>query len=478
MQPSDVQEIARNAVMELKEQLGDDAVFPYDAIWAYAKTEVPSRQRPGPQRYLVSHGYIEPTGGVATASTSARAGSPTKEYRLGKRFRAVDLGMIAMSDSSDQLISEQLKAIESAMVERGFIIHADQLANFYLALQVSPLVIFAGISGTGKSRLPRLFTQLISGEFSSISVQPQWSDNSDLFGYTPTLFPERFVRGKFTEAVLGALRDPDRVSVVLLDEMNLAPVEHYFSDFLSVVESRERIGDTVVMDRLPLDLPREPETGPDPNLELRELRLPYNMRIVGTANMDETTRPFSPKVIDRAFCIDFDVIDIDLTDFPVKGAPGIGTTSFAALTHRLTDQSTPLSVHEVYNTSSELFDYIASLLKEIQEILTPAGISFAYRLRDQICLYMWHWRNDGLSTILPARAALDFCILQKVLPKIGGTGELMRLALENLLAWLNHDEGASPPEDLPTAPYARSARKVAQMLHRLEADGVTSYWTT
>ncbi len=501
-------EASVRALHKLADQEGKEATFPFDKIWQYADEDVPSTLRPGQQRRLVKGGYIEKTERMINASSEARAGSLTPEYRLGRSFRPNELPQIFASgeallnqSNSSKSVVQALRDIEDAMAADGFIVTAEQLANFYLALKTSPLVILAGISGTGKSRLPRLFAKIVDAAFTPISVQPQWSDNTDLFGYTPSLDPEKFIEGDFTKAVVQASKQPDVLAMVLLDEMNLAAVEHYFSDFLSIVETRRReSNNTITTDPLPLDLPISKI--PDPYYYLRDLRFSPNIRIIGTANMDETTRVFSPKVLDRAFSIEFDEVDLTAFVEPREGTIANSTDS-SWLGKHLIDRNNPLSVSEVYSSSRNLFDQVAGLSEEIKVILKPAGISLGYRTRDAICLYMWHWEHDALTDILSIKDALDLCILQKILPKISGTGEGLRKTLENLHEWLlragtakqvatalpNRQVPRGESEELSSeevsdasvieilnSPYQRSAEKVARMLQKLSDEGAVTYW--
>lgn len=489
---------------KLVEQEGLEATFPFDKIWSYASEEVDGVLKSGQQRRLSKTGYIAPTGRMRNASTRARAGSLTPEYRPGPHFHpdeSPSLFTFAKDTPSEQIsVAEILRNIEETMATAGFIISTEQLVNFYLATKTSSLVILAGTSGTGKSWLPRLFARLIGAEFTPISVQPQWSDNADLFGYTPSLAPETFVEGKFTQAVVQASQQLDKPAIVLLDEMNLAAVEHYFSDFLSVMETRRKENGTITTDPLPLDLPLP--NIPDSYRHLRDLRLLQNIRVIGTANMDETTRVFSPKVLDRAFSVEFD--EVDLTAFiEPDGDKIIAGSEFSKLGKHLIDAQNPISVSEVYASSRDLFDHVAGLAEEIKGILKPAGISFGYRTRDAICLYMWHWKNDELANILPLKDALDLCILQKILPKISGSGESLRQSLEKLHDWLlraetakqvaealPNDERSSEEEnvlssdetpdetEVLSSPYQRSAEKIARMLQKLSNEGAATYWGT
>lgn len=359
----------------------------------------------------------------------------------------------------------------------GYLVSSAELANFLLAMTVSPLVILSGISGTGKSLLPRKFAKLTDSIFRAIPVQPQWSDNSDLLGYVPTLSPDKYVKGALVETLLDAKNHSDKLVIALLDEMNLAPVEHYFSDFLSVVETRSRNGAHISTDPLPIELPRVIEGTADVHTELRGIQLPSNLRVVGTANMDETTHVFSPKVLDRAFTIEFD--DPDLTTFSTLSNATTGP-AFPDLAKFVFSESNALSVHEARAESEALFEHIAGLLGEIQEILSPAGIKFGYRTRDAILMYLHFWKKLNLKDIITGYAALDFCILQKILPKVSGSGEALAESLKALSAWLAARSTELPSSEATASefsgPMARSQQKVERMIALLDLDGATRYW--
>jgi hypothetical protein len=189
--------------------------------------------------------------------------------------------------------------------------------------------------------------------------------------------------------------------------------------------------------------------------------------------MDETTRSFSPKVLDRAFSIEFN--DVDLTAFPPTKAGPVSTAPFRLLGERLVDLKNPVTVSEGYEEQAELFDDVAGLIEEVRTILEPARLSFGYRARDASCLYMWHWKKDNLEELLPYNTALDYCILQKVLPKVAGQGERLRNALENLEKWLLGESVVGLEAD-PARQLLRSAEKVKRMRQRLDDDGATTYW--
>jgi 5-methylcytosine-specific restriction endonuclease McrBC GTP-binding regulatory subunit McrB len=477
---NEILEYATTALKKMLEEHGSEYKFPADEIWQNIPpgVDIPSTQRPYQPKRLMHEGLLELTGGMTRARSEQRAGSATKEYRFGPKLVQRELPRKKPAETNQSTTAgDSLAKLQTQMEAEGYIISSAELANFFLAITVSPLVILSGISGTGKSLLPRKFAKHTDSLFHAIPVQPQWSDNSDLFGFVPTLAPDKYIKGALIDSVINAKRHPDKLVIALLDEMNLAPVEHYFSDFLSVSETRVRNGSNIGSDPLPVSLPPIPkDTTTDPFSDLRNIELPFNLRVIGTANMDETTHSFSPKVLDRAFTIEFD--DPDLTAFATGTTTSLET--FNDLAKIVINTENTISVHEACSSSRELFEHISKLLSEIQTLLSPAGIKFGYRTRDSILLYLHFWRTTALDKIMSGYAALDFCILQKILPKISGNGEILATALQNLSEWLkSRSESTGSETEIETifiGPLERSHQKVERMLSLLNLDGSTRYW--
>ncbi len=475
-------ELSKLALKDMLVEHGHDYKFPADVIWKSLPigTSVPSTSRPHLPGILVKERFLAATGAYTKARSKKRAGNMTKEYCFGPMLvpkTTVPTTMASVGSLVGKTASESLVSMQTAMEADGYVIKVGELANFLLAMAASQFVILSGISGTGKSLLPRKFAQHTKSLFRSIPVQSQWSDNSDLFGFVPTLSPDGYIEGKLIGSFRDATANKQELVVVMLDEINLAPVEHYFGDFLSVAETRRRNGTEISSDKLPIDLPAAPRGGlVDPQAELRDMRLPSNLRIVGTANMDETTHVFSPKVIDRAFIIEFG--EPDLTSF-TSGSASTAET-FGALAKLIIDPSNAISVLEARAESQELFDHIAHVLSEIQGILSPAGIKVGYRTRDAILMYLHFWSRFELAPVLPGYEALDFCILQKILPKVSGSGEALSQALQSLADWFKARADAPAPAtniELQFAgPLERSHQKVERMIKLLERDGSTQHW--
>lgn len=476
---AEIHEIAAAAVKAMHKEKGAKFTFPIDLIWDYVdkNTHIPSLKKPHQGRALIKDRLIALTGGMTRAVSASRAGSPTREYRFGDTLigsTPSGSGHTAPNSHTGKMIGH----LQVAMESKGYLISAAELANFFLAMTTSPMVVLTGISGTGKSLLPRHFANLTGSRFHAIPVQPQWSDNSDLMGYVPTLSPAQYTRGALIGAILDATQHPDTLVIALLDEMNLAPVEHYLSDILSVAETRTRMGSNISTDKLPIELPQQPEDATDQYAALRDLELPANLRLVGTANMDETTHTFSAKVLDRAFTIEFDTPD--LTAFPSPDASATTVeASLGKLAESVVKTSNPLTILEARDRSQDLFESTAAILSDIQDILAPSGIHFGFRTRDAILMYLHYWQEHNLEGVLSGYAALDFCISQKILPKISGSGETLGETLRSLAAWLTERSSTTTTSEA-SAPFAgpltRSLQKVEHMIAILDEDGATRYW--
>jgi len=207
-------------------------------------------------------------------------------------------------------VKDELDYIKSYIKNQGFSYNDKLIENFYLSLKSKPFLILAGISGTGKSKLARLFAEAIgcntkNGRFMLVPVRPDWSDSTELLGYKD--MHNKFHPGVLTNFIKRAINDINRPYFFVLDEMNLARVEYYFSDILSIIESRKKDGDRIVTDPL---LNKE-LLDEDSFHEYGNLYIPENLYFIGTVNMDETTFPFSKKVLDRANVIEFSDVNLD-----------------------------------------------------------------------------------------------------------------------------------------------------------------------
>lgn len=368
---------------------------------------------------------------------------------------------------------EILQHISTYIAAKGFEFDEGLVKNYYLSLKTKPFVILAGTSGTGKTRLVRLFAESIgataeNGRYKLVSVRPDWSDSSDLFGHVN--LQGEFVPGAIIEFIKTASGDLEHPYFLCLDEMNLARVEYYLSDFLSVIETRKWGDDRIQTDIITLDKAADEEY-PD-------LSLPENLYVIGTVNMDETTFPFSKKVLDRANTIEFSYVDLvpDFEDMVTDCETVVENNEFLK-TKYITLKS------DIDKTEREFVRKISIELQAINEILQDANAHVGYRVRDEIVFYML---NNEKAKLLSETEALDNEIMQKILPRIQGSGKGVEELLVNLFKKFAGDySGISQDrkwKQMKTyikdrgCVYKKSAEKICYMMRRFEEDGFTSYW--
>lgn len=374
-------------------------------------------------------------------------------------------------------VTDELARISDYIKSRGFSYEAGMIENFYLSLKTKPFVILAGTSGTGKTKLINLFGEAIgatrtNGQYLMVPVRPDWSDSSDLLGYLD--LNGKFVPGAITNFISTAMGDLEKPYILCLDEMNLARVEYYFSDFLSVMETREQTNERLESSvLLNTNLFGQDEAARN---KYQGLHIPENLYLIGTVNMDETTFPFSKKVLDRANTIELSYVDLDLIIGQQK-SPVFNNVPNTFL------KTEYLYLNECQDCEDILLETI-STLKQINEVLGAGFAKFGYRVRDEICFYMVNNQNND---ILDQNVAMDYCILQKILPRIQGSSMSINDVMIALFAICAGTSNVQIDRDNASAKmfeylheksvfYEKSAEKIAFMTQRLEEDGFTSYW--
>ncbi|MGY6219348.1 MrcB family domain-containing protein [Bacillus anthracis] len=350
--------------------------------------------------------------------------------------------------------------VSSYIQSKGFFYEKKDLVNFFLSLKTKPFVILSGISGTGKTKIVQWFAESLgateeNGQFTLIPVRPDWSDSSDLLGYVN-------LQGEFQERPLikvleNADANPNRPYFVVLDEMNLARVEYYFSDFLSVIESRKWKDGKIVT------LPVLPES-----IANKHITIPSNVYIIGTVNMDETTHPLSKKVLDRANTIEFNTVNLDYFNFLMDVEE-----KEAEIASNRSVETEYLHLKECFKDNEDLVRNISTILIEINKILESVGAQVGYRIRDEICFYMAYNEQGKLFSF---DEALDYQIYQKILPRLAGSDGRTEEVLKQLYVLCANEEYDSGNNDASYAKYPRSANKLSHMLRRFEYDGFTSFW--
>ena len=383
---------------------------------------------------------------------------------------------------------KRINKIKNYIAAKGFSYKDGLIENFYLSLKTKPFVLLAGISGTGKTKLVQLFAEAIGcdGEqFKFISVRPDWSDTSDLLGYND--IQGKFQPGPLIKTIKAANQNLEKPYIVCLDEMNLARVEYYFSDFLSKMETRKYNNGSIKTDQLLADIDINiNEYDKDDEKIPEDLYISENLYIIGTVNMDETTHPFSKKVLDRANTIEFN--EINLMDFPAEPKDDLDLETLDVNNKFLKTEY--LNLIEALPEKEDNIKEITLILRDINNFLKPAGLQVGYRIRDEINFYMIHADKHMLFSDDPEdnqNAALDFQIKQKILPRIQGSSRELKNILIDLFdyfAGTNYkvenrdisDQMISHLKNNENVDYPLSAEKVAYMIKRYELDGFTAFW--
>ena len=305
------------------------------------------------------------------------------------------------------------------------------LKAFHTSLKVSrisPLTVLAGVSGTGKSILPREYAKAMGMHSLIVSVQPRWDSPQDLFGfynylehtYKATDLARALIRmdqynflPECVKSLKGSKRH-ERMLLVLLDEMNLARIEYYFSEFLSKLEIRRTVTDSSQPNqRAPAEF--ELETGPG-SIEVGVSRLwvGHNVLFVGTMNEDDSTQTLSDKVLDRANVLRF--------GRPPEGgtaARHAGTGNAARNGEFLTFAEWEKNWLKLPSAAGNRWDNeVNGWINNVNEALDQIGRPFGHRVQQAICEYILQYPGvDGTGIYKDAFADQ---VEQKVLPKLRG----------------------------------------------------------
>lgn len=290
------------------------------------------------------------------------------------------------------------------------------IRSFLAGMASSRLEILQGLSGTGKTSLPRVFIEAIGGQCRTIPVQSSWRDRHELLGYNND-FNKRFSETEFTKAVYesGFPDQSETVWAVVLDEMNLARIEYYFADFLSVLEQPENENWAVsLMDYNPFT---QTDGGPKYLVDGHRLRIPRNLWFVGTANQDESTFEITDKVYDRSQVIDFRSRQDEF-------APEEQVDAFSLSLSRLEKAFKSATESQQYQLTTDEWRFVEQVDQCLSQEL---DLSFGNRIKLQMKRFVPVFVACGGQKA----EAVDIQIARKVLRKLenrfdAGLGEALR----------------------------------------------------
>lgn len=416
--------------------------------------------------------------------------------------------------------------------------------NYLTALRTKPFMLLAGISGTGKSRIVRKLAQATVTEelqkaygyigddfandrwtlhspanFELIQVKPNWHNSMDVIGYLSNIPSPHYVFTPFIEFIVKAWQHPEVPFFLCLDEMNLAPVEEYFAEFLSAIESRsfegeeyltypiikpfnsfgEDVTKTMVNTLFPNFTAGDTESAIAKvikHFRTRGFTLPKNLIVIGTVNMDETTFSFSRKVLDRAMSVEMNEVNYDsfltdTTDDDLKAiVKAFEENKDADLNELLVDRH--IEAREIIDDLGEDAKFTIDYLKRINALLEGTPFKLGYRAANEALIYLQAYKEFGQPNRV---AALDNFTLMKILSRIEGDETKLKITTSEAdkeriaKAEVNVDE-AKQYGDLNILTALRhiitnqlgeqdklhSIRKIDSMLSQLKRDHFVSFW--
>lgn len=468
---------------------------------------------------------------ITSSGDSLEVGDLLYMQKIGKSY---GVKLIKTSDTNYKIFNALLNERD-----RHFLLCTDEESNdnpntsevkvskdvlsYLSAIRTKPFLLLAGISGTGKSRIVKEMAyascpkegdlredKTSPGNYCLVEVKPNWNDSTELLGYETVLDGGNYHLTKFVKFLIKAMQHENVPFFVCLDEMNLAAVEQYFAEFLSILESRKDVDGTIkseplipaaIFEKYQQKLHKElfptkdnsnTSTGAGcyttdgtavylhrtyAKLMEEGLRIPRNLIVVGTVNMDDTTYQFSRKVIDRAMTIEMNEVNLnDMFDIEKPDA----------LSYRedVVDKSWFFAPFAQSNNALQQMNGERELLEKkikatigqtdadgtttpdsLEAILGKTPFRIAYRVVNELILHFYalRWENKDAEFEELYKKALDNILMMKVLPRIEGNEDLVKEPLAQLATWTE-------------VAYPKANAKIIEMRERLERSHFTSFW--
>lgn len=350
-----------------------------------------------------------------------------------------------------------INIILTAIRSTNLIYSDDLIIRYAYSLMTKPFAILSGLAGSGKTQLAIALAHSLSEDIEEqvclVPVGADWTNREPLLGYPNALKSNEYATPEngVLDFIIRADKNPQKPYFLILDEMNLSYVERYFADFLSVMESGKEI---------PLW-----ENGND---EVpASIKLPKNLYITGTINVDETTYMFSPKVLDRANVIEFKVTEDDMVEF-LKQNPEVNICN-------ANGQAASIAQAFVEHGNNVTPSTIADeKIKEFFKQLKTVNAEFGYRSATEMRKFINLVLQDNA---LDENTVIDAAIVQKMLPKLHGSRKKLDKVLSELWKLCFDKNAPELIEDATTenAIYPLSADKILRMYKCAHDNGFTSF---
>jgi len=359
--------------------------------------------------------------------------------------------------------------------ETGLIYTPSLIKRFAFSLMTKPFVILSGLAGSGKTQLAITFAKALvedtDTQLCTVSVGADWTNREPLLGFPNALQSTQYVRpeSKVLDLLIEANKpeNSDKPYFLILDEMNMSYVERYFADFLSAMESKEAIP---LWNGCP-----EPENEDDDWDDTpKKIKLPSNLFIIGTINVDETTYMFSPKVLDRANVIEFKISAEEMSSF-LENMKDVHPDNIISKAANMSASFVDIASKNDLEKDAAA---VVTLKKFFQE-LKNVNAEFGYRSATEIFRFICQAKhNDNTATRITDNEILDAAIVQKLLPKLHGSRKKLDPVLKQL--WRLCFDGAESElpitdENAKKAKFKESADKIWRMYESAIANGFTSF---
>ena len=359
--------------------------------------------------------------------------------------------------------------------ETGLIYTPSLIKRFAFSLMTKPFVILSGLAGSGKTQLAITFAKALvedtDTQLCTVSVGADWTNREPLLGFPNALQSTQYVRpeSKVLDLLIEANKpeNSDKPYFLILDEMNMSYVERYFADFLSAMESKEAIP---LWNGCP-----EPENEDDDWDDTpKKIKLPSNLFIIGTINVDETTYMFSPKVLDRANVIEFKISADEMSSF-LENMKEVHPDNIISKAANMSASFVDIASKNDLEKDAAA---VVTLNKFFQE-LKNVNAEFGYRSATEIFRFICQAKhNDNTAPRITDNEILDAAIVQKLLPKLHGSRKKLDPVLKQL--WRLCFDGAESElpitdENAKKAKFKESADKIWRMYESAIANGFTSF---
>lgn len=398
--------------------------------------------------------------------------------KINKHIKKPDIGKVKEVNKKFKY-----KNLSKEIMNSGLYFSDDMICRFVSSICTKNFLILTGLSGSGKTKLAQAFVKWIvknHNQYSMVTVGSDWTNREPLIGYVNAIESNKYVKpnNNVIDVLIDAFENSETPYFLILDEMNLSHVERYFADFLSAMESNEPIQ----LHEGGFENKWESDSG-GVNVP-GEIKLPDNLYIIGTVNIDETTYMFSPKVLDRANVIEFRVEKNEIENFLKNpGKPNLKNLESKG-SNTASDFVKQTRENKKYSKSKELKNILLDFFDKLKDVGAEFGYRTASEIMDLAANIEDFTENEG--GVWPPEKIADTAIMQKLLPKLHGSRKKLGPVLESLaeLCIENSDavdlkkllSGENEIKELDKfVKYPESLEKIIRMYRRLIQNGFTSF---